>query len=110
MLKLIYKWVLFAFALLLVAKVIPGIQLAGIKTALLVAIVIGLINVFIKPLIMLLALPINILTLGFLTLIINALMLWLSAGIVAGFEISGFWAAFFGSISLSALSMIINKI
>lgn len=75
MLKLIYKWILFAFALLLVAKVIPGIQLAGIKTALLVAIVIGLINVFIKPLIMLLALPINILTLGFFTLIINALML-----------------------------------
>lgn len=110
MLKLIYKWILFAFALLLVAKVIPGIQLDGIKTALLVAIVIGLINIFIKPLIMLLALPINILTLGFFTLIVNALMLWLSAAIVAGFEINGFWAAFLGSISLSALSMIINKL
>lgn len=110
MLKSIYKWILFAFALLLVAKVIPGIKLDGIQTALLVAIVIGLINVFIKPLIMLLALPINILTLGFFTLIVNALMLWLSAAIVAGFEISGFWAALFGSISLSALSMIINKL
>lgn len=110
MIGLIVRWVLLALALLAVAAIVPGIKIIGFGTALIVALVIGLINIFIRPIVEILTLPINILTLGLFTFIINALLLWLVAAMVIGFEITGFFAALLGSILLSIFSLVINRI
>jgi len=109
MIRLLIRWVLFALALLFTAWVVPGISFANFQTALLAAFVMGLINLFIRPIILILTLPLNLLTLGLLTFIINALMLLLVAKMVAGFVITGFFAALLGSILLSIISIFINK-
>lgn len=110
MLFLLFRWVLFAGALLFVAWAVPGISLAGFGAALWAAIVIGLVNVFIKPVLILLTLPINLLTLGLFTFIINALLFWLVSKLVPGFIVTDFLAALLGSILLSILSLIINRL
>ena len=110
MLLLIIRWVLFALALLFTAWITPGISFAGFMSALWAALVMGIVNIFIRPLLILLTLPINILTLGLFTFIINALMLLLVAKLVAGFAVDGFLAALLGSIVLSILSMFINRL
>lgn len=108
--EILIKWVLYAASLLLIAWIVPGITLAGFNTALLAAVVIGFINVVIKPILILLTLPINILTLGLFTLIINALMFLLASKLVPGFQIIGFWSAFLGAFILSILSVVISGI
>jgi putative membrane protein len=110
MIRLIIRWVLFALALIFVAWVVPGITLDSFMTALWTALVIGLVNIFIRPVLLLLTLPINLLTLGLLTFIINGLMFWMVATFVGGFAVSGFLAAFFGALVLSFLSMFINEV
>lgn len=109
MIRLLIRWVLFALALLFTAWVVPGISFANFQTALLAAVVMGLINLFIRPIILILTLPLNLLTLGLLTFIINALMFLLVAKIVAGFVVAGFLAALLGSIVLSIISIFINR-
>lgn len=110
MIYLLSRWLLFALALLFVAWIIPGITLAGFASALWASLAIGLINVFIKPLLILLTLPINILTLGLFTFIINALLFLLAAKLVPGFSVDGFGSALLGSILLSIISILINQI
>lgn len=110
MIRLLTRWVLFALALLFTAWIVPGISFANFQTALLAAFVMGLVNLFIRPIILILTLPLNLLTLGLLTFIINALMFLLVAKIVAGFIITGFLAALLGSILLSIISIFINRI
>jgi len=110
MLYLLIRWIFFALALLFVAWIVPGIAINGFKAALLIAFVMGLVNIFIKPIILVLTLPINLLTLGLFTLIINAMMFLLVAHLVAGFVVAGFWAAFLGSILLSIISVFINSL
>ena len=110
MLFLLIRWMLFALALLFVAWVVPGISLSGFSAALWSAIVIGLVNIFIKPVLILLTLPINILTLGLFTFVINALMLLLVAKLVDGFNVDGFLAALLGSVVLSIISLFINRL
>ncbi len=109
MIDLLINWVLFALALLFVALIIPGITFSGFVPALLAAIVIGLVNIFIRPLLLILTLPINLLTLGLFTFVINALMFWLVSKLVPGFFVSGFLAALLGSILLSILSLFIHR-
>lgn len=108
MIRAIIKWVLFAFALVFIAKIVPGIAISGFVTALVAALVIGLVNMFIKPIISFFALPITILSLGLFTLVINAALFALSAYFVPGFHIGGFIPALVGSILFSILSMLIN--
>lgn len=109
MIRLIIRWVLFALALLFTAWIVPGISFANFQTALLAAFVMGLVNIFIRPIILIFTLPLNLLTLGLFTFVINALMFLLVAKIVAGFMITGFLAALLGSIVLSVISIFINK-
>ena len=109
MIRMIIRWVLFALALLFTAWIVPGISFVNFQTALLAALVMGLINLFIRPIILILTLPINLLTLGLFTFIINALMFLLVAKIVAGFIVTGFLTALLGSIILSVISIFINK-
>ncbi len=96
-------WLVSAIAILIAAYLIPGVQVTLVG-ALVLAIVLGIINVFFKPIITLLTLPINIVTLGIFSLIVNALLIMLAAMIVPGFHVNGFWAAFFFSIVVSLVT------
>ena len=91
---LFLRWVGYALVIMFIAWVVPGISVANFLTAMLVAIVIALINVFIKPVLVLITLPINILTLGLFTLIINALLFMFAGYIAPGIEVDGFLSAF----------------
>lgn len=107
---LIIRWILLALTLLFTAWLLPGIHLAGFWPALWAALVIGIINVFIRPILMIITIPINILTLGLFTFILNALLLLLVARIVPGFVIDGFLSALLGSIIISIVSVFINRL
>ena len=110
MINAILKWILFSLLIMLVAWIIPGISVENFLSAMLVAVVIGLINVFIKPFVQLISLPVNFLTLGLFSLVINALLLMLAGAITPGFEVSGFLSALFGSVLLSLFSGVTSKI
>lgn len=104
--KWIIKWIILAGAVFLAAEVIPGIAVTSWKTALIVGIVLGLINTFIKPILSILSIPINILTLGLFGLVLNALLFWAAAYFVTGFTIASFMAALLGSILVSIVMWI----
>ena len=97
--QILIQWFLSALAIMVAAFLLPGVEV-GFFSALVAAVVIGLINTFIRPLIIILTLPINILTLGLFTLIINALLILLASKLVPGFYISGFFSAILFSIVL----------
>ena len=97
-----------AFAVMAVAYFVPGVTVRNFWVALLAALVIGLINAFVRPVLLILSLPITILTLGLFTLIINALMFWLASKFVPGFDVQGFGAAFWGSIIFWLVSWLTN--
>src|SRR5438045_2496906 len=101
---LLMRWFINALALLIISNIIPGFSISSTYTALIVVIVLGLINATIRPLLLLLTLPINILTLGLFTLVINALMILLVSSIVKGFNVEGFVPAFWGALVLSLIS------
>lgn len=105
---IIFRWVLSALAFLAVANLVPGITVASFWTALVLALLWGIIGVTIKPIVLVLTLPINILTLGIFTFIINGFFLSLLGGIVKGFEVRGFWVAVLGALVLSIINMLIN--
>ncbi len=109
MAKLLAHWILSALCLLLVAHFIPGFFVRGFGTALIAAVVIGLVNGTIGMLLKILTFPLTILTFGVFWLLINALMLKFAALFVAGFEVRGLWPAFWGGLILSVLNMIIRQ-
>ena len=110
MTKLLVHWVLSALCLLLVAHFVPGFFVRGFGTALIAAVVIGLVNGTIGALLKLFTFPITILTFGIFWLLINALMLKFAALFVPGFEVRGLWPAFWGGIILSVLNMAVRQI
>src|SRR3972149_3229805 len=110
MFVLIAKWVLNALALYIVSKIIPGIMLTDFGSALVPGIVIGLMNALVKPILLLLTLPINILSLGLFTFVLNAALLLLASSLTPGFKIEGFWTAVIGSILLSLISTILHSL
>ncbi len=105
MIALFLKWVGLALAMMFVGWIVPGITISNFVTALIAAAVIALINIFIKPILVFLTLPINILTLGIFILVINALLFMFVAYLVPGVEVNGFWSAFIGALLLSILSL-----
>jgi len=108
--KLIVRLTINVFALLVVEYLVPGFHLAGIWTAIVAAIVIGIVNTFIKPVLQLIALPISILTFGIAAFLINVLLLWAVAQFVPGFTISSFPTAIIASIVLSLVSWFLHKL
>lgn len=108
--NLLIKILITSGLVLLIAHFMPGVHVAGFTTALIVAIVLGLLNIFIKPVLVLLTLPVTIITLGLFLLVINALMILLCTKIVGGFSVDTFWTALFFSIVLSLLQSIMNGI
>lgn len=107
---IILKILVNAAALWVAAKIIPGIEVNAAGTLILAALVFGLVNTFIKPVAHLLALPVTILTLGLFAFVVNGLLLWLTAALVPGFSISGFWAALFGAIIVSLVGAFLGGI
>lgn len=107
---LLLRWLLNTLLLLIVAKLTPGVSFVSFWSALIASLVLGFLNALIRPFIILLTLPVNILTLGIFTLFINALMFWLAGSIVKGFEITNFAAAFWGALVYTVLVMIVNFI
>jgi putative membrane protein len=104
---LVLNILLTSLAVIISAYLLPGVKVNSFLTALLVAVALGFINVFIKPLLILLTLPVTILTLGLFLLVINALIILLISAIVPGFKVSGFWWALIYSIVLSLVSSIL---
>lgn len=102
--------VLTAAALLLVARVVSGVHVSGFGAAVIGALVLGLVNAIVRPVMILLTLPITILTLGLFLFVINALMLWLASALVPGMQIRGFGAALLGSLLLTVLNLVIDRI
>lgn len=98
------------FALLVVEYVVPGFRLAGIWTAIVAAIAIGVVNTLIKPILQLVALPISILTFGISAFLINVFLLWLTSKVIPGFEIAGFTTAIIASIVLSLVSWFLHRL
>ncbi len=101
--KLFLQWAISTIAILIAAWLVPGttVTLFG---AIVLAVVLGLLNLLLKPIIFVLTLPINILTLGLFSLVINALLVWLAAALVPGFSVAGFWTAFLFSIVLTLVN------
>ncbi len=99
--KLIFKWLVLSAAVVLAAYLVPGIMVASWQVALIAGLVLGLINLFIKPVLSILTIPINIITLGIFGIILNAILFWAAAYFVSGFSIANFMAALFGSIVVS---------
>ena len=108
MLKLIVRWLLLAAALLLVAYLYPGVQVQSFTAALIAAFVLGLLNTVVRPLLVLLTLPVTLITVGLFLFVINALMFWAAATLLNGFNVSGFWAALVGSLIYSLCGMVID--
>jgi putative membrane protein len=106
--KLILRWLLQAAALLLVAQVYTGVVVVGFGAAMFAAFVIGLLNTLVRPLLVLLTLPVTLLTLGLFLFVINALMFWLAAEALEGFNVASFGAALIGSLIYSLCGMVID--
>ncbi len=106
--KIILTWLLAACALLLVAYLYPGVQVQSFTSALIAAAVIGLFNAVLRPILVILTLPVTIVTLGLFLFVINALRFWAAASVLSGFQVSGFVAALVGSLIYSVLMLVVN--
>lgn len=108
--NLILKWLISTVAVMLTSYLLPGVTLTGFWAALWTALFLGLVNAFIKPLLVLLTLPINIVTLGLFTFVINAALILLASSVVKGFFVEGFWVALLFSVILSLFNYLANTI
>ncbi len=107
--KLITKLLLTALTLLIVAEYIPGINIDGFYPAIIAAITIGLLNLFVRPILFILTLPITIVTLGLFIIIINASLFWFAASFIDGFTVDSFGYALLGSLIVSIVSAVGNR-
>jgi putative membrane protein len=107
---LLLVWILNAVALLVVAYILPGIAVASFWSAMWAALVLGLINMLVKPLFVLLTVPITIVTVGLFLFVINALMFWLAGSLFKGFRVDGFWWAVGGALLYSLISSFLTNL
>jgi putative membrane protein len=108
--RLLLVWILNAIALLAVAYLYPGVQVQDWKAAAIAALVLGLVNTLIKPILVVLTLPVTVITLGLFLLVINALLFWGVASLVPGFHVAGFWAALLGALLYSVIGWLLSKL
>jgi putative membrane protein len=109
MVKLLVKWLLSAAALLFVAYVYSGVQVSSFGAAMIAAFVIGLLNSIVRPILVVLTLPVTIVTLGLFLFVINALMFWAASGLLGGFHVRDFTAALIGSLIYSLLGVVVES-
>lgn len=108
--QLLVRWLINAGALLALPWLFESIRVESFYTALIVALVLGLVNAIIRPLLVLLTLPVTLLTLGLFILVINALLFWFVASFIEGFTVTGFWSAFFGAIVYALISWALSAL
>jgi putative membrane protein len=108
MVELLARLIINAALLLLVARVVPGVYVEDWGSAFIGAIVLGLVNFFVKPVMIILTLPLTVITMGLFLLVVNALMLWLVSGLVPGIRLQGFGSAILGSLLFSTLNLAIS--
>ena len=106
---LLIRWLFLTVAILVAAHLIEGIEVKGFWSACLAAAILGVLNAFFRPVLILLTLPINILTLGLFTFVINAILMMMVSGVVGGFVVHGFWSALLGSLVISVVSWLLNS-
>lgn len=101
---LLIRWLILSAAIMVSAYLFPGIEISGFGTALFAAVVLGILNAFFRPILIILTLPINILTLGLFTFVINAFLLMMTSGVIGGLHVNGFGSALLGSLIISLVS------
>ena len=106
---LLVRWFILTAAIMVASYLINGIVVNGFFSAFFAAATLGVLNVFFRPILLILTLPINILTLGFFTFIINAVLLKMASSVISGFEVHGFWSAVFGGLIISVVSWLLNS-
>jgi putative membrane protein len=107
---LLIQWLLYAIALMVVSKIVPGFQVAGLWPALIASLVIGLLNATVGLVLKIITFPVSIITFGIFLLVINGLMILLASSIVRGFNVRGFGPAFWGAVVLALLGMVIRAV
>ena len=105
---IIVRWLFLTFAIFMASSIIDGIHVSGFPSAILAAAVLGILNAFFRPVLLLLTLPLNILTLGLFTFAINAILLMMASGVIRGFKVDGFGAALLGALFISAASWLLT--
>ena len=103
------RWLILTFSIIATSYLIDGIQVSGFVSAFFAAAILGILNAFFRPILFILTLPVNILSLGLFTFVINALMLMMVSGVIPGFEVYGFWSAVFGSLLISLVSWLLTS-
>ena len=101
---IVIRWLILTFAIIVTSYLLDGIYVSGFISAFFAAAILSMLNAFFRPILLILTLPINVLSLGFFTFVINALMLMMVSGVIPGFNVSGFWSAVFGSLLISVVS------
>jgi putative membrane protein len=102
------RWLTLTGAILLASYLLDGIHVSGFMSAVGAAAILGILNAFFRPIALILTLPINIITLGLFTFVINAVMLKMASGVIGGFDVQGFWTAVFGALIISVVSWLLN--
>ncbi len=108
--NILFKWLILTSSIMITSYLIDGIRIADISSAFLAAAVLGVLNLFLRPIAIILTLPLNILSLGLFTFAINALMLIITSETISGFEVDGFWAAVIGAFVISVISWMIDTL
>jgi putative membrane protein len=106
---LFLRWLILTFSIIATSYLIDGIQISGFLSAFSAAAILGILNAFFRPILLILTLPVNILSLGLFTFVINAIVLMMVSGVISGFEVYGFWSAMFGSLLISLVSWLLTS-
>ncbi len=106
---ILIRWTILTVSIIAASYLLEGIHISGFFSAFFAAAALGILNALFRPILLILTLPINVLTLGLFTFIINALMLKMASGIIPGFEVHGFWTAVIGSLIISIISWLLNS-
>ena len=110
MLKKIIRWLILTAAIMVTSYLLDGIQVSGFLSALLGAAILSLLNIFFRPVLIILTLPINILSLGLFTFVINAFLLMMVSGVISGFEVRDFWSALWGALLISIVNAVLSSL
>ena len=106
---IVFRWLALTASIIAAAYLLEGIHISGFFAAFFAAAMLGILNAILRPLALVITLPINVLTLGLFTFVINALMLKMASGVIPGFDVRGFWTAIFGSLIISIISWLLNS-
>ncbi|MBN1102751.1 MAG: phage holin family protein [Deltaproteobacteria bacterium] len=106
---LFFRWLVLTLAILIASYIIEGIEVKGFLSAFFAAAVLGILNAFLRPILIILTLPINILSIGLFTFVINAFLLMMASGVISGFVVHGFWSAVLGSLVISLVNWVLSS-